>query len=73
MMNCRVATRLMSEAQERPISLSENLSLRMHRMMCRGCRNFEKQMRLLRKASQAFNQGAGERLQNPKPEGDSRK
>lgn len=53
MMNCDEATRLMSEAQERPLTLSEKTSLRFHTMMCTGCRRFGEQMTLLRQLTKA--------------------
>ncbi|WP_028293250.1 zf-HC2 domain-containing protein [Oceanobacter kriegii] len=48
MMNCREATRLLSEAQDRKLTLAENVELKFHTMMCSGCRNFGKQMSSLR-------------------------
>jgi len=48
MMNCREATRLMSEGQDRKLTLSENVELKFHLMMCKGCRNFSDQMGSLR-------------------------
>lgn len=60
MLNCREATRLMSEAQEHPLKLGENLSLKMHVMMCSGCRNFGKQMHALRQITRAYTEGAAD-------------
>jgi len=54
MLNCHKATRLMSESQDRPLSLGERLSLGFHTLMCSGCRNCEKQLHFLRRASQHF-------------------
>ncbi len=48
MMNCQQATRLMSEAQERPLSLKEQAELKVHTLICSGCRQFGQQMLLLR-------------------------
>ncbi|TAJ16747.1 MAG: zf-HC2 domain-containing protein, partial [Rugosibacter sp.] len=45
MVNCREATRLMSEQQERELVLRERLPLKLHVMMCTGCRNFGQQDR----------------------------
>ena len=42
MMNCREATRLLSERQERPLGLREQLSLRVHLLLCHLCREFGK-------------------------------
>lgn len=60
MLNCREATRLMSKAQEHPLNLGENLSIKMHVMMCSGCRNFGKQMHTLRQIARAYAEGADE-------------
>lgn len=60
MLNCHEATRLMSEAQEHPLKLGEKLSLKMHVMMCSGCRNFGKQMHTLREITRAYTDGADE-------------
>ncbi|MCA9231294.1 MAG: hypothetical protein KDA57_11620 [Planctomycetales bacterium] len=47
-MNCRHATRLLSEAQERQLSRRERFGLSFHVMICGACRRFQKQLRLLR-------------------------
>ena len=52
MLTCKEATRMMSEAQDRPLSVGERLQLQMHLAMCRGCRNFRVQMDFLRTACQ---------------------
>ena len=54
MMNCRQATRLISESQERSLSLPEKLNLKMHVVMCTGCKNFSLQVPFLRKAMKAY-------------------
>lgn len=54
MMNCKNATKLMSQKQDRSISLKERFSLNFHMMMCSGCRNYNKQMDFIRKAMQQF-------------------
>lgn len=58
MLNCQQATRLYSEAQERPLTLQERLQLQLHIAMCRGCRNFGKQLPLLRLISQRYAGGS---------------
>lgn len=50
MLSCREVTRLVSEAQERPLGLQERMSLRMHTTMCSACLNFEAQMNTIRTA-----------------------
>lgn len=65
MLNCVEATRLMSEAQERELTLTEKLPLKMHVMMCSGCRNFQAQMRTLRRIARAYARGENERAERP--------
>ena len=49
-LKCKQATRLMSQAQDRELSLAENLALKFHLLICRGCTRCNKQMRLMRDA-----------------------
>lgn len=51
---CSKITRLVSEGLDRELSLGERLRVRMHLQLCRGCRQFEKQMASLRSMSRAF-------------------
>lgn len=44
MLNCQQITQLLSEAQERKLSMRERAELKMHRMMCSACNNFGKQI-----------------------------
>ncbi|MFZ5503286.1 MAG: zf-HC2 domain-containing protein [Pseudomonadota bacterium] len=57
MLNCRDATRLMSEAQERGLPLKERVALGLHVAMCKGCHNFRVQMDALRKTARAYAKG----------------
>lgn len=50
MMNCKEATRLMSEDLDRPLRWPERIALQFHRTMCSGCRNFKEQIGFLRAA-----------------------
>lgn len=61
--SCLKATHLLSEAQERELHLGERVSLRVHLMMCRGCRRFGDQVSVLRQLARAYAQGAP--LQEP--------
>ncbi|MFD1008248.1 anti-sigma factor family protein [Oceanisphaera ostreae] len=54
MLICHKATRLMSESQERPLSQFERLSLASHTVMCNGCRQFERQLPILRSLAHTF-------------------
>lgn len=62
MLNCQEVTRLVSESQERSLTLREKMSLRTHLMMCSGCRNYEKNMMSLRLTARAFAKGTDERV-----------
>jgi len=57
MMNCQQATRLMSEAQERPLSLREKVALKLHLLICSGCKNFSLQIPFLSQAMRAYAKG----------------
>ncbi|MFP2767960.1 zf-HC2 domain-containing protein [Oceanisphaera sp. KMM 10153] len=54
MLSCHKATQLMSESQERPLGTTEKLSLALHTMMCKGCRNFERQLPVIRSLARAY-------------------
>lgn len=40
MINCRRATELISQRQERPLTLRETISLKFHLLICHLCRGF---------------------------------
>ncbi|MBN8717434.1 MAG: hypothetical protein J0H95_10785 [Xanthomonadales bacterium] len=52
----------MSESQEHPLPLATVISLRMHLVLCSGCRNFDRQLGVLRQATRAFARGADEKV-----------
>lgn len=64
MLTCREMTGLCSDELDRSLAIGEQLSLRAHLMVCRGCRNFRQQMRSLRELSSAY---AGGRAVTPEP------
>ena len=53
-MKCLKATKLISESQERHLSVPEKVTLKMHVMMCSGCKNFSLQVPFLSKAMKAY-------------------
>ena len=61
MASCREVTRLVSEGLDRDLAFGERVALRVHFMMCRGCRNFEDQIQQLREAIRALAQDEDER------------
>jgi hypothetical protein len=50
MLNCKEATRLVSQGLDRRLGLAERAALRLHLLVCDGCANFSRQMAFLRKA-----------------------
>lgn len=48
---CREATRLISEAQDRPLAVQERWPLQAHLFACQNCRNFKAQLNFLRRAA----------------------
>lgn len=61
MLNCHDATRLMSEAQDRKLGAKERLTLKLHVMICTGCRNFSRHLPVLRRITRDYVSGANER------------
>lgn len=54
MPTCKEVHRLVSEAMDRDLSLTERLRVRMHMLICVACSRFERQMALLRSALRRF-------------------
>ena len=50
LLNCKEATRLVSQGLDRRLGLAERLALRLHLLICDGCANFSKQAAFLRRA-----------------------
>lgn len=61
MPSCKEVTRLVSEGLDRELGFGERVTLRVHFMMCKGCRNFEDQLARLRQAMQDLARDDGER------------
>jgi hypothetical protein len=51
MYSCEQASRLSSQAMEEPLGRVDRTVLGLHLMMCRGCRNFARQLQFLRQVS----------------------
>lgn len=60
MLTCKKATRLLSAGLDRPLTLGERFSLRLHLVFCRGCRAFRSQIGLLREISRSFVRWGGD-------------
>ena len=60
MLTCKEASRLMSQRQDRALSVRERLALQMHLALCAGCSLVSGQLEFMRKAlSQYAKRGAG--------------
>ena len=57
MMNCKDATRLMSERYEHTLNLRERLTLNVHAAMCKGCSNYGEHLDMLRQATARLREG----------------
>lgn len=64
MKTCAEISQLLSEAQDRKLSFTEKFVGRTHLMMCRGCRNYQKQLGFLREAMRGYATGRGDK-KNP--------
>jgi len=57
MLSCKEVTHLISQSQDRSLTRSERMRLRVHLAVCAGCRNFSSQLELIRKACRRLAQG----------------
>jgi hypothetical protein len=48
---CKESAELLSQAQDRPLTLREKFALYVHLPLCNGCRNFRKQLAFIRRAA----------------------
>ena len=53
-LRCKHATRLISQSLERPLRRSEKLALAFHLLVCKWCRRYRKQLRLIEEMIRAF-------------------
>ncbi len=56
---------MISEGLDRELGWSENVAVRVHLLMCDGCRNFAQQMRALRTFARAFSSRADHAADSP--------
>lgn len=54
MLNCRQTSELMSQALDRRLGFRERLGLRLHLLVCNGCRNARKHLLFIRDACAAW-------------------
>jgi hypothetical protein len=50
MLSCKETSRLLSQGEDRALALGERVGLRLHLMICAGCRTAGVQLRFLRRA-----------------------
>jgi hypothetical protein len=51
---CREASELLSQAQDRPLTVREKFTLYVHLPLCEGCRNFRDQLTFMRQAMREY-------------------
>lgn len=54
---CKEVSELVSQAQDRPLTLGEKFGLHVHLPLCRGCRNFSRHVAFLRTAVKHYIRG----------------
>lgn len=54
MVTCKDASRLLSQAQDRRLTLVERLKLRVHLAVCDACTRFSVQLAVMRRAMRQF-------------------
>ena len=52
--SCRETSELLSQAQDRPLTLREKLLVHIHLPLCNGCRNFRMQLDFIRRAARRY-------------------
>ncbi len=55
--SCKEVSELLSQRQDRPLRWSERVGLRMHLLLCDGCRHFRNQLEFLRTAVRRYRDG----------------
>lgn len=50
MLSCKESAELMSQGLDRSLGLRERISLRLHLLVCYGCRNARRQLEFIRRA-----------------------
>lgn len=54
MLSCKEVSRLLSQGEERRLTLFERVKLRLHLHVCAGCSRFAGQLALVRRAMQRY-------------------
>ncbi len=56
MLSCKETSELLSRAQDERLTFTERMGMRIHLLMCRLCRGYEKQLLFIRKATESLAQ-----------------
>ncbi|EGZ48941.1 zf-HC2 domain-containing protein [Neisseria wadsworthii] len=64
LIKCKEACRLLSEQQDRPLSVQEHITLRLHLAYCSHCRKYSRQMQQISDSMQAWVKHLSEEEQN---------
>ena len=59
MLSCKDASHLQSQTFERSLTMSERVGLKLHRLICKGCRDFAQQIDLIRQACRRIDESKG--------------
>lgn len=54
LLSCKDVSRLLSQAEERPMTAWERLRVKWHLAVCSMCRSFERQMTFMREAMRRY-------------------
>lgn len=54
MLRCKGATELFSKQMETKLTLTEKINLKVHKMICSGCSDFEEHIDTLRSLSKVY-------------------
>jgi hypothetical protein len=60
MLSCKETTRLLSQGADRKLAFGERVALRLHLVICNGCRNVKDQFRFLSLAMKRISQDGDE-------------
>ena len=60
LLSCRETTRLLSQGEDRELAFRERAALRVHWVICKGCRNVSAQFKFLRLAVKNLSRDADE-------------
>ena len=66
MLDCKQIARLISDGLDQPLPVAERAQMRLHFVMCRGCRTVHEQMSFMRRAMRQLGQ---QELDNPQRAG----